>query len=131
MKINKRRLKGCCVRRDLRLAIYLRDRFTCLYCGRDLHNADPQHLTLDHLRCQINGGHNGPSNLITACRACNLGRQTTPWTEYATVGAKQRIRRHRKRSITRYRALAQQLLGEGHRVHTIQQEDYHADALAQ
>lgn len=54
---------GCRIRKDLRLAIYLRDHFQCVYCGRDLHGADPQDITLDHLTCQTNGGNNDPSNL--------------------------------------------------------------------
>jgi 5-methylcytosine-specific restriction endonuclease McrA len=32
-----------------RLAIYLRDRFACQYCGQDLHDATPRQVTLDHL----------------------------------------------------------------------------------
>ena len=50
---------GQWIRADKRLAIYLRDRFTCLYCCRDLHDADPADVTLDHLRCQSDGGRKG------------------------------------------------------------------------
>src|SRR4051812_35019306 len=35
-----------------RLAIYLRDRMTCVYCLVDLHDADPRDITLDHIKCK-------------------------------------------------------------------------------
>lgn len=64
------------VRRSLRLAIYLRDGFDCVFCagvfplGRD--------LTLDHVVPRTDGGSNLASNLVTACFACNFERQNTP-----------------------------------------------------
>jgi 5-methylcytosine-specific restriction endonuclease McrA len=75
-----------------RLALYLRDDFTCAYCGKDLRNARPQEMGLDHLRCHALGGNNEPSNLVTACRSCNSARGTRAWTRYATGGAVERIR---------------------------------------
>lgn len=70
--------RGVVLRKDLRLAIYLRDRFCCVYCCEDLHGAHPTDITLDHVHAQADGGSNNPANLVTACRACNCSRQTNP-----------------------------------------------------
>lgn len=102
--------KGVQIRKDLRLAIYLRDRFTCCYCGTDLHAAEPFNVTLDHLLPRTNGGGNEPINLVTACRACNCSRQDKPWIEYATGGARDRIEQRRTTDITAYRTLAKALI---------------------
>jgi 5-methylcytosine-specific restriction endonuclease McrA len=83
----------------VRLAIYLRDHLTCQYCGRDLHEANPREVTLDHLRPQCNGGDHKPSNLITACLSCNSRRQHQPWRQYAPAGAVERILRNRRRTL--------------------------------
>lgn len=82
-----------------RLAIYLRDRFMCGYCGRDLHAAAPREITLDHLVPQCKGGTHRNENLITACLSCNSRRQHTPWRRYAPAGAVERILRVRRRAL--------------------------------
>lgn len=90
---------GCWIRPQKRLAIYLRDSFTCLYCAADLHGADPRDVHLDHLTCKSDGGTNGENNLVTACRSCNCSRQDKPWTRFASPEAKKHIRRNIKRSL--------------------------------
>lgn len=70
------------IRPDKRLAIHLRDEFTCRYCYKDLHNAEPGDLQLDHLVSVHYGGHNGETNLITACRACNRAKEVMPWRAF-------------------------------------------------
>jgi 5-methylcytosine-specific restriction endonuclease McrA len=82
---------GCWIRPAKRLAIYVRDGFTCAYCGTDLRNAAPADVTLDHLLPRSTGGSNSPTNLITCCRSCNSSRQDKPWVDYATGGARDRI----------------------------------------
>lgn len=77
--------------RERRLAIYIRDGFTCQYCGRDLKNAPAVELNLDHLVARNAGGGNESTNLITSCRSCNCSRQDKLYTEYATGGAIERI----------------------------------------
>lgn len=98
------------IRKDKRLAIYLRDRFSCAYCGRDLHSAAPFDVTLDHLNAKHKAGNHHETNLVTACRSCNSSRQDKPWRSYATGGAIQRISRLRRRSLKRYRALAKAII---------------------
>lgn len=82
---------GRWIRAEKRLAIYIRDNFSCGYCGKSLKQADPFDITLDHLVPRVSGGSNESTNLITACRACNCSRQDKPWFDYATGGARDRI----------------------------------------
>lgn len=101
---------GQWIRADKRLAIYLRDSFRCVYCLRDLRDADPMDITLDHVRCQADGGSNHESNLVTACRACNCSRQDAPLSRWASREARQHVRRNTRRSLRRYRKLAKALI---------------------
>jgi 5-methylcytosine-specific restriction endonuclease McrA len=80
-----------------RLAIYIRDGFCCLYCGRDRRRAND--LTLDHLTCHEDGGTDAPSNLVTACRSCNSAKGCKRWRKYAPAGAIQRIINARRRRL--------------------------------
>lgn len=98
------------IKKDRRLAIYLRDRFTCVYCLRDLHDATPSDVTLDHVKCSSDGGSNHESNLITACRACNCSRQDKPLNRFCGPETRSHIRRNCKRSLTKYRVLAKALI---------------------
>jgi len=106
----KHQASGQWIRTDKRLAIYLRDRFTCLYCLRDLHDADPTDITLDHLVCQSEGGGNGEDNLVTACRSCNCSRQDKPLARFAGKETRAHIRRNVARSLATYRKLAKAIL---------------------
>ena len=49
-----------------RFNVFLRDRFTCQYCG------DREDLTFDHLIPRSKGGHTTWENVVAACSACNL-----------------------------------------------------------
>lgn len=61
------------IRRNKRLAIYLRDGFACVYCGAGVEDAAK--LTLDHvLPCEL-GGSNEGTNLVTCCLSCNSAKQ--------------------------------------------------------
>ena len=52
-----------------RFNVFLRDRFTCQYCGETLPT---QELTFDHVVPRSRGGRTTWENVITACSACNL-----------------------------------------------------------
>lgn len=97
---------GHWIRPQRRLAIYLRDKFTCQYCGKDLHNVPAHSITLDHLKPRIKGGNHESNNLVTACHACNSKRQDKPWRSYATGGAIERITRTVRRKVNIDLALA-------------------------
>ena len=68
---------GTAVRRKgidagLRLRIYRRDGFTCVYCGT---TTGP--FQLDHVRPYSKGGQDREDNLVTACRPCNMAKKNT------------------------------------------------------
>lgn len=52
-----------------RLRIYIRDKFRCQYCGEKF---DAKSLTLDHVHPKSRGGNGDSTNLVTACKPCNL-----------------------------------------------------------
>lgn len=52
-----------------RFNVFLRDRFTCQYCGRPFPT---QELTFDHVTPRSKGGHTTWHNVVTACGTCNL-----------------------------------------------------------
>lgn len=56
---------------SLRISILTRDRYTCQYCGR---KAPDVILHVEHVRSRRDGGSDHPSNLVAACRDCNLGK---------------------------------------------------------
>jgi 5-methylcytosine-specific restriction endonuclease McrA len=49
-----------------RFNLFLRDRFTCQYCGA------PHELTFDHVIPRAQGGQTTWENVATACAPCNL-----------------------------------------------------------
>jgi len=49
--------------------IFLRDSFTCQYCGERPHVRE---LNLDHVLPKSRGGKSTWDNLVTSCRDCNL-----------------------------------------------------------
>ena len=96
------------IRKDKRLAIYLRDECECAYCGSQ------ESLTLDHLVPVCKGGSNSQTNLVTACIECNLKRGKKRWRAYAEgfEGAVSRINKLRRRSIYTHRKTARAALEE-------------------
>jgi len=73
------------IRKEKRLAIYLRDGLACCYCGSAVE--DGVQLTLDHIKPYSKGGDNEPSNLVTCCLKCNSSRQDRPVAEFARAVA--------------------------------------------
>ena len=49
-----------------RFNVFLRDKFTCQYCG------DRKNLTFDHLLPKSKGGLTDWENVVTACSTCNV-----------------------------------------------------------
>ena len=50
-------------------ALFERDRHTCLYCG---NNFKLSLLTRDHVQPRAQGGRDVWSNVVTACKSCNV-----------------------------------------------------------
>lgn len=63
------------VSKRLRFEILRRDNHTCQYCG---DRAPDVTLHVDHVIPVSLGGSNHPSNLLTACKDCNLGKTSVP-----------------------------------------------------
>jgi 5-methylcytosine-specific restriction endonuclease McrA len=63
------------ISKKIRMAVYERDNYTCVYCNRDLHedykNKTGQ-LTLDHFVPYIGRGEDQIPNLYTCCKRCNV-----------------------------------------------------------
>jgi 5-methylcytosine-specific restriction endonuclease McrA len=56
-----------------------RGQMLCRYCGIAVrrvhwsaHDSGADTATVDHVRARANGGGNEHSNLVIACRACNM-----------------------------------------------------------
>ena len=69
------------IRKERRLAIYLRDGLSCVYCGNNLE--DGATLSLDHIIPYSKGGDNSNSNLVTACTKCNSSRGDRDVADFA------------------------------------------------
>jgi len=69
------------IRRERRLAIYIRDGLACAYCGSSIE--DGVTLSLDHIIPHANGGSTQSDNLITSCRKCNSARGDRPISDFA------------------------------------------------
>ncbi len=52
-----------------RFNVFLRDHFTCQYCGKRFPSTD---LTFDHVVPRSRGGQTTWENVVTACAPCNL-----------------------------------------------------------
>lgn len=50
--------------------LFLRDKFTCQYCGKLLKN--PKERTIDHVIPKSRGGKTIWSNVVLCCKKCNL-----------------------------------------------------------
>ncbi len=49
-----------------RREVFVRDHYTCQYCGRQTKD-----LTIDHVMPRHRGGRHSWDNLVSACRGCN------------------------------------------------------------
>lgn len=108
------------IRRSTRLAIYSRDDFACVYCGRGAENAGVE-LGLDHVRPRELGGSNKPRNLVTCCSACNEDKDTKPLRQFLAqlwfthdvdpAELRAKVRRHTRRKLDR--ALGRRLAADG------------------
>jgi hypothetical protein len=98
-----RRSSTSWVRRSTRFAVYARDRFECAYCPNVFPPAyDGVGLTLDHIVPRSAGGSNAPTNLITACFACNHRRNHAPLPHKVRAEMRRRAKRPLNRELGRF-----------------------------
>ena len=64
-----RRAPGGTVPALTREMLFARDRYLCAYCGT---RHRPSELTAEHVQPQSRGGRNSWTNLVSACKPCNL-----------------------------------------------------------
>lgn len=93
-----------------RLAIFLRDHGTCIYCLKDLHGAAPFDVTLDHIKCGHLAGNHHESNLVLACRSCNSSRRDLPLARFCGPETRAHIRRNTRRQLRPYLKLAKAIM---------------------
>lgn len=58
--------------------VYIRDNYTCQYCG---HRCSTKVLTLDHVMPVSRAGKKDWNNVVSACRACNQKKANRTPTE--------------------------------------------------
>src|SRR3972149_952041 len=56
-----------------RREVFVRDRYTCQYCGKQTRD-----LTIDHVLPRHRGGRHAWDNLVSACRGCNHRKASRP-----------------------------------------------------
>lgn len=61
---------------SLRLKVYDRDGYKCVYCG------SRKDLTLDHVKAESKGGETVAGNLATSCKTCNSRKKTKSLSEF-------------------------------------------------
>jgi 5-methylcytosine-specific restriction endonuclease McrA len=60
-------------RRLSRREVFVRDNYTCQYCGKETRD-----LTIDHIVPRFLGGEHTWENLASACKACNQRKAGRP-----------------------------------------------------
>lgn len=58
-------------RKRQRLKVWRKSGGACWYCGAPL---SAQEMTLDHVQAKARGGDGRVSNLVAACKRCNLAK---------------------------------------------------------
>lgn len=64
------------IKLDLRLQVYERDGFKCVYCSAK------RNLTLDHVTAESKGGATAAGNLVTCCKTCNSRKRTKTLADF-------------------------------------------------
>jgi 5-methylcytosine-specific restriction endonuclease McrA len=78
--------------------IYLRDNFTCQYCGT---KPPKEELTIDHVVPRARGGRSTWDNVVLACQGCNARKGSRP-LEQLSMKLKKAPKRPNWTSIVRH-----------------------------
>lgn len=65
------------ISKAIRIAVFARDGFACVYCG-----GSPSKLQLDHVTPVSKGGTDDFDNLVTACKYCNASKGNKSVSEW-------------------------------------------------
>jgi hypothetical protein len=99
----------------LRTQIFIRDSYTCQYCGRRPARGSDVVLEIDHHISVAEGGTNDAHNLRTSCWDCNRGKGKrilpAPKSPEEQAEAKE-LERERIRQIEEYRAYSKRVYEE-------------------
>lgn len=63
------------IKPSLRWAVFSRDGFACVYCGRSPPDVS---LQCDHVKPESDDGKTVEANLVTSCETCNIGKGVKP-----------------------------------------------------
>lgn len=66
--------KGSAKEKKVKFNIFIKDNFTCVYCGRNSFE-DKVKLHIDHLIPRAKGGSDKINNLVTSCQSCNNSKK--------------------------------------------------------
>lgn len=106
------------IRVSLQFAIYLRDDWTCIYCGHQFSEGDwkSRQLTLDHIVPRSQKGRDTWENLVVSCGSHNQQRASKSIEDYCAeaffdaAAIRQEIRRRTSLSHDKYRVAARERL---------------------
>ena len=88
------------LKKRLRFEIFKRDGFRCQYCGQIPPNIL---LQVDHIVPKSKGGKDEPTNLLTSCADCNLGKSNLSLKELPPSLKEQiLLLRERERQLAEY-----------------------------
>ncbi len=84
---------------DEALAILKRDRFRCHYCGLDGTQSFDNALmmSVDFVVPRAEGGTKAPTNLVTACRTCNILKGRRKYASFENARDLVQAERQRRR----------------------------------
>ena len=82
--------------------VYLRDHFTCVYCGFDGRSFEAYlAMSVDHVRPKQQDGPETADNLVVACRACNSFTSRMTFKESDSIANIKRMKQERIRERRR------------------------------
>lgn len=86
--VNGRREKRVTLSRQMRRDIAARDKYNCVYCGRNLNYLKTigVKMVFDHHVPLNKGGDNGLDNVVYSCFTCNSDKSDQLWKKGCRIG---------------------------------------------